>query len=262
MSTPSRDERLTALPIYRESRFSVRSSKIGSTLSLSKTARRPSGVPPLVADRFHKQNPWVQNMWKTSNPPTPTRKAHPLSQAVVPPDPEELERPEMARVYSSNSGKSAFTDHSMEDLQKPGPAISVRPATAVEDSPLAETVSPAPKARDEDRWSWTNSQAPPTPRMYAASHRSSLSSLPKFRTIKSWVRSQTERQSTSINAQGPPTRAAPMPMLMNKASKPNLAPRPTRKLSKKSVRKESFCESVQSNDAATPVLPSSSRVGG
>ncbi|KAK5167731.1 uncharacterized protein LTR77_007430 [Saxophila tyrrhenica] len=258
----TRDERLTALPIYQETRYSVRSSKHGSTLNFGKHARRPSAVPSAVAQRFYAQNPWVQDVWQSGGPPTPTGQKHPLSQ-VANASAQDLKAPEMVRVYSSHGDKDERNPQSQHG--KPHPSIAVRPASSPkEDKDDEESVHEAKDDRPE-RWSWTNSQAPPTPRMYAPSMHSSLSSLPRFRKVKSWVRNQTERQTTRIDEErGLHSRSgSEMPILKNKASKPNLAPKVTRKLSKKSLHSDGSPILIQSNtDVAGPVRPPSARVRG
>ncbi|KAK3701195.1 hypothetical protein LTR37_015574 [Vermiconidia calcicola] len=263
--TPRPDERLTALPIYHESRFSIRSSRIGSTFSLNKAMKRPSGVPANVAVQFHNQHPWVQSTWKTPNLPTPTGEQHPLAQCMTRSS-SELKPPEMARVYSSHGLKDGMKGQSTEHITKSGVAVEVRPASPAEGRATTALNSANPLQNQQERWSWTNSQAPPTPRMYAPSWRSSLSSQARFIRVKSWVRNQAERQNTRIDEESarPPSRRTPLPAFKNKASKPTLAPRPTttRKQSKSSARKESLSLSIQIPDAGSPARPKSAKLRG
>lgn len=114
-SRPLRDERLTALSIYQESRYSVRSYKIGSTFSFGKAIKQPFVVPSNVAERFHKQNPWMQCVWKTTNSPTPTTEAHPIAQVTVAPS-TQLRLPEMARVYIGHGPKRRMIQDSSRDI--------------------------------------------------------------------------------------------------------------------------------------------------
>lgn len=232
----TRDERLTALPIYREERYSVHSSRLGSTLTLNKNRKRPSGVPAAVAERFHKDNPWVQTVWKSQNPPTPTNECHPLTQVASGPPSPSLKQLGMVRVCSSHAEKGETSKNSSQDTTKSG-GVTIQ-ETMEEASPTGTMFGyppETPRSPNEDRWSWTNSQAPPTPRMAARSHRSSLSSLPKYRRVRSWVRGQAHRHGVRITEEPlPSSRRVSAPVLKNKASKPNLAPKaPTRKLSKK-----------------------------
>ena len=138
--------------------------------------------------------------------------------------------------------RSRMTQQSSGDTTKSGLAISIREASPDEGEADLPPDTPAIDGDPQGRWSWTNSQACPTPRMYASSMRSSQSRLPRFRTVSSWVRTQSNRQEDQSHARQPPP-ASPtklMPILKNKASMPNLAPRPiTRKLSKMHRRQSS-----------------------
>ena len=249
-------ERLTALPIYHETRYSVRSSKHGSSASLGKHVRRPSEVPPAVAQRFYAQNPWIHDIRGPNvDPPTPIQAQHPLSQVTTAEVPRP-KAPEMVRVYTSHGMREETARQKSE--AKPGPSISVRPVSKqTEDNEDVESED-AFKEDPRDRWSWTNSQAPPTPR-YASSMHSSPSSLPRFRNVKSWVRQQSLRPTARLDDE----RGAIL--LKNKASKPNLAPKPTRKLSKISHDRSSHEPAgdliIQSNvDLSGPVRPEAARL--
>jgi hypothetical protein len=235
----TQDRRLTALPIYHETRYSVRSSRFGSTLSLGRAKRRPSGVPAVVAQRFHKENPWIQTAWKSANPPTPTNESHPLDPVVPPPPSPSLKQLGMVRVYSSQSALNHKSKNISQDTTKSDPDVTI--AETVGESSPGDSIFGFPpesrKAPTQDRWSWTNSQAPPTPKLDALSRSrtSSLSSLPKYKRVKSWVRGQADRHGIRIDEEPLPSpRRGSVPILKNKASKPNLAPKaPIRKLSKR-----------------------------
>jgi hypothetical protein len=167
--------------------------------------------------------------------------------------------PEMARVYPRTRGPGDLERHpSDESTIKGGPSIMVKRSSTAKEDDLTDPGSPP---EDPARWSWTNSQAPPTPRMYAPSLRSSLGSLPRFRKVKSWVRNQSGRQGTRIDEERGPAGIAATAGFKNQASKPNLAPRQTRKLSKKSLRRESESGTliIQSN-ADLPVIPTSANL--
>ena len=222
--TTSRGGTMTALPIYRENRYSVRSSRIGSRLSLGKYRR----------ERFDRDHPWTQNAWKTQNPPTPTSPLVNVRRAPSPP----LKHLGTTRVYSSHTMESRMAKNNSEDTTKSGGvAIGVQGAPN-ELSPTESVFSlplKPPEPPQKDRWSWTNADAPPTPRLAAPSiGKSSFSSLPRFRSVASWVRGQAARQG--LRTEEPPlpsSQEGSMPILKNKASKPNLLPGPpTRKLSK------------------------------
>jgi hypothetical protein len=225
--TTSPGGRMTALPIYRENRYSVRSSRIGSKLSLGKYRR----------ERFDRDHPWEQNAWKTQNPPTPTNERHPLAKVMNAPPSPQLKQLGMTRVYSSQTMEHCMAKNTPEDTTKSGVAVAVQ-ATSYEASPTESVFDlshKTPKPPHKARWSWTNADAPSTPRIAAPSiGKSSVSSLPKFRRVASWVRVQAVRQG--ISTEEPPlpsSQGSAFPILKNKASKPNLFPGPpTRKLSK------------------------------
>ena len=224
-------------------------------------------MPSPIAEHFHKQNPWIQNMWKTGNPPTPSREKHPLSEVTSAPQSSQLKQPDTARVESSHSAKSRMTKQSSGDTTKSGLAISIREASPIDGEAGSPLDPPMPEYELQDRWSWTNSQAPPTPRMgYAPSIVSSRrSSLPRFHNITSWVRSQADRESNRIDEeQVRPSRTKALPSLKNKAWKPNLAPKPTRKLSKTKHQSKSSLSSAfkrqADSDIPTFKLPEPARL--
>ena len=199
-------------------------------------------MPVTVAERFHRDNPWVQTAWKTAHPPTPINETHPLRQ-VIPASPSSTsKRPEMVRVYSSQTVKTRMTQNTSGDSTKSAVAVE----ETVEDASPTQVVfappPPIPKDPSADRFSWTNPQAPPTPRSTTRSITSSLSSLPKFKRVTSWVRGQADRQAMRIaEVPLPASPRTSVPTLKNKASKPNLAPtRPARKLSKKKLPEGNF----------------------
>lgn len=178
-------------------------------------------------------------MWKTANPPTPTGENHPLTQVASAPPSPRLKQPEMVRVYSSQTAaKSRMSQNASGDTTKTaksGLAVTVEEASPLQPGFLLPETPKSPTDEQDHRWSWTNSQAPPTPRLTAPSRRSSLSSLPKFKRVTSWVRGQANRQGIRLVEEPQPSqRRTSIPALKNKASKPNLAPnKPQRKLSKK-----------------------------
>lgn len=252
LSPGQRPPDFTALPIYRESRYSVRSSKRGSMLSFSKLMHKRAPSP---SSESFARGPWLRSQWKTANPPTPTRTGHPLSQVMTAPAPSTplLKTPEMAHVPPTAKSERIRINRTASegDVSKPWPTISTREIPLTHETPPGDR-KPAPDSpksdthlHDDTRWSWTNSQAPPTPRLRAQSlgrrsSQSSLASLPRFRKVQSWVRGQSERAADRIPEEPPPSKPPmkpKLPPLKNKASKPVLAPigaKPTRRLSKKS----------------------------
>ena len=215
-----------------------------STLSSSSAA----------SDVYKRQNPYIKSLWKTANPPpppkTPTKQGQSfLVDASPPPPPPKM--PEMARVHERPiSSRGHKTQQWSADTTKSGLSISIEDTSPLVVEPTTPPHSHlAPSYHNpQDRWSWTNSQAPTTPRMYAPSLRSSISSLPRFRNIKSWVRSQSDR----IDEERPITsQTAAKPMLKNKASMPTLAPPPIKKKLPKKNDRVSF---AVPHDSGTKIL--------
>lgn len=221
-------------------------------LSFSKLMQKRAPSPS--SESFSKV-PWLRNQWKVANPPTPTRVGHPLSQVVTAaePPPPPIKAPEMARKPTTDSSERIRinTNVSESDLSKPWPTISteeVAPSPEphrTDTHPASSAHRPKTPHQDDSRWSWTNSQAPSTPRVRTRSpsrraSKSSMGSLSKFRRMHSRVRSQSEHASSKIPEErtSRATSKPPLPPLKNKASKPTLAPLaappPSRRLSKKS----------------------------
>ena len=254
----SREGRLTALPIYREKRYSVRSSRLGSTLSFGRSTNRPSGIPQDVYRRFHKQNPWVQSTWQTEGSPRSPRDPRTTTQVTAMPS-SPLTQPEMTHVRSSHHQKSGLTQFPSNEASKSGLTISIREAPHPRNE--GEPTRDLPETpQDQDRWSWTNSQAPPTPKKYAPSLHSSLSSLPRHKRVKSWVRGQAERnsarQADRIEEERVlPSRTSAVPPLKSKAPKPTVAQKPVRKLSKRSRSHSDFSLPIQQNSSTMEPMP-------
>jgi hypothetical protein len=169
-----------------------------------------------------------------------------LNRVVTNSSPSTSKRPEMVRVYSSQTGKTRMTQNTSGDTTKSALGVAVE-ETIGDASPTQVVFRPPPPIPKDskdgtDRFSWTNLQAPPTPRSTARSITSSLSSLPKFKRVTSWVRGQADRQGMRIaEVPLPANPRTSVPTLKNKASKPNLAPKqPTRKLSKKKMPESTF----------------------
>ncbi|KAK3067395.1 hypothetical protein LTR53_015762 [Teratosphaeriaceae sp. CCFEE 6253] len=99
LSPKPQDGRLTALPIHREWRISVHSSR-QDCLS-PKAAKRSAPVPPAIAQRFHSQNPYVKDLWRTAHPPSAP--ASPLPGAHSDPGVNlaPVKEPEMAHLDPS-----------------------------------------------------------------------------------------------------------------------------------------------------------------
>lgn len=207
-------------------------------VSWPRSLRKQAAYPQDVSQRFHALNPYVKNQWQTKIPPatpsTPLREGHSFLIDASPSrsTSEQPRAPQTAQIPTKalNSQQSPFPHEasSTDPTAKLGLSISIRETPSTTNSTTPETPSslksPLP---NNDRWSWTNSQAPPTPRMYAPSLRSSISSMSKFRTIRSWVRGQSEQQR--IDEERPPSSSAGKKkamLLKNQASVPVLAPPP------------------------------------
>ncbi|KAK4894415.1 hypothetical protein LTR27_007299 [Elasticomyces elasticus] len=229
MLSPSiHDARLTALPIYRETRYSVRSSQHASMASVPRSPRGTALIPSKIAQKFHSQNPYVKDSWKPAHPPSPLRAAHPSQNTTAIQNPAKAHLAPDAAHWQSSMAQRPRAEHTKSWLR-----LSVE-----EEGPLSDDDASPPTPRKasasielpQDRWSWTNSQAPATPR-YRSSMRSSISSLPRFRNIKSWARGQGERIDEE-RPPVPPVQDVKRSNLKNKAAMPRLAPPPKRKPSK------------------------------
>ncbi|KAF2767740.1 hypothetical protein EJ03DRAFT_142502 [Teratosphaeria nubilosa] len=229
-------DRLTALPIRHETRYSVHSSVHNSQASVAKWYKSSVPIPPEVAKRCHEQSPWVKSAWMTRSaapqqPAVPTRERDAdtsfLMDASPPRRDSRLPTLEIARTDDSIGSTSSPIRYAlgggprgMRVLLREPSARLAREAGDFGSMPA----SPGSRQDMQNRWSWTNSNAPPTPR-YAPSLRSSMSSLPRFRTIKSWVLGQSARVIPEHPPERPGTSASTrIPLLKNQASIPSLAP--------------------------------------
>jgi hypothetical protein len=226
LDSKPQDARLTALPIYYESRYSVRSSMHPSQVGTPRTSKPSAALPPFVAKRFHNQNPYIKDTWKTASAPelpqTPRASTSFLLDGTPP-----RKVPESAEGSNGRTSRAHTAAQNSRDTTK-SMRISIRealvPSTTAASTKAAEEPtppgSPSSQRNLDERWSWTNSNAPPTPR-YAPSLRSSISSFTRFRSIKSWTRGQSER----IEEEAPPVSTTTKRLVLkNQASKPKLAP--------------------------------------
>lgn len=221
------DMRLTALPILREYRYSVRSSMHASQASVPKTPKQTAPVPSGIAKRFHQQNPYIKNDWKSTNAPltprTPPTKAQTFLNDASPSPPKvDVQLPEPTLISRRQSRNRLRKQNSTATLKK-SMSITIQPSspTFKEDDLFSPPDSPSSQRALGERWSWTNSNAPPTPR-HAPSLRSSISSISRMRHFKTWVRGKSER----IPEETRPVTSATTKrfVLKNQATKPNLAP--------------------------------------
>ncbi|RMY49820.1 hypothetical protein D0865_07268 [Hortaea werneckii] len=243
------------LNIYREERFSMHSSKHASLASRSKGPKRAAN-PAEATQRFHALNPYVKNQWQTaypvpSEPITPIREGHTfLIDASPEPSTRRGSEPKNSQNVRVEIKRKSDTESRTAPSSKAGLTVSVNEAQSPSSTREADQISlKTPKTLDtqasyDDRWSWTNSQAPPTPRIYAPNNRSSLSSsISKLRGIRSWVRGTTHGHNADGRRRideeqgggggggedhGRPSSSGShsRPILKNQAAVPVLAPAP------------------------------------
>ncbi|KAK6439246.1 hypothetical protein LTR95_004544 [Oleoguttula sp. CCFEE 5521] len=252
--TPTRSK-FFGLPIMRESRYSVRSSRHTLTMPLPDDPLRKGSIPPDVLTRFHTQHAYIQDTWKTSArlgaydtpqlpppPPPPCKEVAPrtnrqtfLLPASPAPSKRKLAKATDLPLHSPDSASHLIRNDSTR-VPISAPEVSVEAASP---EPLTSLPMTPPAAAVLDRFSWTNTQAPSTPRASVApssfSPRSGRSSIPRFRSVVSWVRGQNERGRGGVEA-GPRYGAGDLVLrgevpgrpsmneLKNQAVKPVLAP--------------------------------------
>lgn len=157
-------------PIRFEQRYSVRSSRHPSRLDLLlhpskvQTGGRRKELPPLpmpVAQRFSTKEAYLRYYWKErAHPGTPNKAIGSYFTANAPPSPPK--RPEPALVMNQKSNESSDVQSSRLSTR-----LSMPPTVSVRDLSISETDPPTPDSSKDQytRWSWTNSEAPSTPRM-------------------------------------------------------------------------------------------------
>ncbi|KAI6900512.1 hypothetical protein KC318_g10538 [Hortaea werneckii] len=180
----------------------MHSSKHASLASRPKGPKR-AAYPAEATQRFHALNPYVKNQWQTayhvpSEPITPIREGHSfLIDASPEPSTRRGLEPKNSHNVRVEIKRKSDTESRTSPSSKAGLTVSVNETPSPSSTREADQTSlKTPKTVDtqasyDDRWSWTNSQAPPTPRIYAPNNRSSLSSISKLRGIRSWVRGTT-----------------------------------------------------------------------
>lgn len=98
-------------------------------------------------------------------------------------------------------------------------------------TPQPEEGLSSPLDCDDARWSWTNSQAPSTPRIAPPNTRQSLTGL-SVRSVTSWFRGQDGEDRPQSQQSHRRQRSNPL-LLKNQARRPVLAPRPSPRASVK-----------------------------
>ena len=197
--TPMR-QKFAKHPIYHDLQYSIRSSRHASTTSwpprVQMNTSAPTGRPK------HKR---IESGWKDNDAPaTPTKDLEAPNRSTFYFDASPTIKPRVpekahvsVRPLSQLSQSSSITKL---------PSVS---ETYVSTDRASRTLSPlgSPPAMDDGdaRWSWTNSQAPSTPRVRPASRRYSYASkysAPRFRSVVSWARGQGEQ--IKIDEEAPP----------------------------------------------------------
>ena len=188
--------------IYRDLQYSIRSSRHVSTSSwpprVPMNTSAPTGRPK------HKR---IESGWKdieAALPATPTKDANRANRSTFFFDASPVAKPRVPEKAHVSVRPLSQLSHSSSITKLPSIAdtcISTDHASRAM-SPLD---SPPPADDLQNRWSWTNSQAPSTPRVRPASRRysyASKSSAPRFRSVVSWARGQGER--IRIDEEAPP----------------------------------------------------------
>lgn len=222
------------MPIYRHNRFSIRSSRHPSRANLLKQPKMAAVPSNLRSTENRPGTPLVDPEYATA-PTTPTTKGEWKSflHDASPPQqqqqqqPQTLERPPEA--HTANNRDSFLTlpvmRHPSErkpQKKKTNPGLTLNLSAENEEQP------PSPNDRG-DRWSWTNSQAPSTPRIAAPNRRSSLTTTTssiRVRNVASWVRNQGNRSPppASSKEKEKDKSGSSKPLLKNQAVKPILLP--------------------------------------
>ncbi|WPG99223.1 Hypothetical protein R9X50_00203400 [Acrodontium crateriforme] len=221
---------VTALPIYRETKHNVSSEKHSSVVNLSRVLKQTLQSSPSPR-RLESQGPDIVPNTKTNvaaSPITPTAQTpsedtSPSGATIVR---TVIRRPSSTALpptfhvedNSNNTRESLDTtnEHALSPVSRPETQTLSR--TSHEDDadlhlpPTTPSSSIFP-SNPQDRWSWTNSQAPPTPRIAPGNRRASLLSmsnpilpavpnmpkppyqrndLDKRRPVSEWIRAQPE----------------------------------------------------------------------
>ncbi|KAF7186047.1 hypothetical protein HII31_12574 [Pseudocercospora fuligena] len=231
LSPPAGNDNMTTLPIYRNDRFSVRSSRHDSVTNMANSA---AGRPP-AAQRSPLSGP---EAWKSSHPPkvgSPEalqafNEAH---RQLSPP----LSQPQQAHLSPQEWSSATMMDLPVmkeSNMQNPGLGLFARHSTDLSGAsdnewPLKGEGDSPEETQNPDRWSWSNSNAPPTPRIVPPNARASLQSYPGGASLAAWLRNQ--REDPPVESAGNGNK----PLLKNQATQPPvLSPEvPARKSSRK-----------------------------
>lgn len=193
-------------------------------------------VPAGLAERFRRKDAYIKATLGDAYPMHMDLKPEEHSKLLPASPPKAL-----SGTYESNAmyaRSRRCSDASLPDIDRMSPLPSQRSLTSDHAAAAAHLKRPPDLVLPIQRWSWTNSQAPPTPRMYVPTLTSSRNSVTRLRMAVNWVKTQGER-ITSAEA---PTSSSNVILpkagvLKNQASKPNLAPK--KLVKKNSVRRTS-----------------------
>jgi hypothetical protein len=218
--TPMR-ETFSKHPIYHDLQYSIRSSRHESTTSWPPRVRmntsNPTGRPK------HKR---IESGWKDLDAPaTPTKDRNQPNRSTFFFDASPTMKPRVPEKAHVSVRPLSQLSHSSSIVKVPSVA-----ETYISTDRASRTLSPLgspPLIDDGDtRWSWTNSQAPSTPRLRPESRRMSFTSkysAPRFRSVVSWARGQGEH--IRIDEEAPPL----LPTSNPASRAPTLQPVPANK---------------------------------
>lgn len=201
--TPMR-ETFSKQPIYHDLQYSIRSSRHESRASWPPRVRLSTKAKNGRAK--HKR---IQSGWRDPDAPaTPTK-----DQVPGLPASDSTFFFDASPTIKPRTPEKAYV-HTRSTSTLKAPSVTETPLSTVQTAHTLSPLSSPPLFEDNDaRWSWTNSQAPSTPRLRPESRRLSLVSkysAPRFRSVVSWARGQGERLQIE---EEPPTPLLPQPTL-------------------------------------------------
>lgn len=197
-------EKFLKHPIYHDLEYSVRSSRHISTTSFPPRAKLNTSAP---TGRPRHQR--IENGWKDVDAPmTPLKDIEPPSRHTFFFDASPQIQPQVPeKAHVSVRSLSQISRGSSIKKQASASVVETSASTGqISDTCESPLNTPPVLDINNDRWSWTNSQAPDTPRLLPKSRRASLMSgkhsAPRFRSVVSWARGQGER--IRIDEEAPP----------------------------------------------------------
>lgn len=226
-------ERHTALPIYRQERISIRSSRHESRLDLAQQSKKPPRMPSSLRKEWRVEEPADRPSSRPKTPKMPTKQGErSFLKDATPPSKQVLEEPERAHTALDrvNTLNLPIMRHSIQP-RPPSQDDTIQEHDQRQLEVMSPPRSPESQLDLNQRWSWTNSQAPSTPRIKPPT-RTSLTSL-RLGSVAAWVKLQ--RYDEDEQQRQAHKRGLSRPLLKNQAIRPVLAPAPpSKKLSKKS----------------------------